>query len=282
MWGRLAVLCLIVAVIPSGFSVHAAEAEGPVHVESGYRVGPGDLLKVEAFQHSEVSGEFPVEESGVMTFPLLDSVEVAGLTVVEVARLLEELLEKDFYVDVQLQVEVKDYRSQPVTVLGEVGRPGTYYLEGRTTLLQILSEAGGVRESAGPTVELRRINGASTPEEQKVLTFSTSKLATGEEGGEVEVRVGDVISVSSKQLYFITGEVARPGQYEIARGLTLMQAISQAGGQGKFASQSVELHREIDGQKEILDFDLARIRKGKDADPPIRAGDVIIIRRRFF
>ncbi len=61
-----------------------------------------------------------------------------------------------------------------------------------------------------------------------------------------------------------------------------MQAISQAGGQGKFASQIVELHREMGGEKEILTFDLSHIRKGRATDPPVESGDVLIVRRRFF
>ena len=81
---------------------------------------------------------------------------------------------------------------------------------------------------------------------------------------------------------FVTGEVASPGQYEMSRGITLMQAITQAGGLGKFASQAIEVHREVEGEKTILDFDLSHIRKGKIPDPPIKPGDVVIVRRRFF
>lgn len=247
-----------------------------------YRVGVGDVLAVEAFTHDEITGEFTVEGNGAITFPLLGSVEVAGRTTSQVARVLEELLEKDYYVDVQLQVEVTDYRSQPVTVLGEVQRPGTFYLRGRTTVTQLLAEAGGLKASAGATVDLRRIELMDGEPHQQVVTFSTQKLVTGEEGADVEVSPGDVLSVSAKKLYFIHGEVARPGQYEISSGMTLMQSISQAGGLGKFASQVVELHRERGDEKEILTFDLSHIRKGKASDPPITSGDVIIVRRRFF
>jgi polysaccharide export outer membrane protein len=247
-----------------------------------YRVGVGDVLEVESFDHEEISGEFPVEETGEITYPLLGSVPVVGRTTSDIARLLEELLERDYYVDVQLQVEVQQYRSQPVTVLGEVGRPGTYYLTGRTTLTQLLSEAGGLRGSAGSVLELRRTELVDNQPVQRVYTFSTAKLLTGEEGGSVEVIQGDVLSVSAKQLYFITGEVARPGQYEISRGMTLLQALSQAGGQTKFASQEIEVHRESGGESAILNFELSQIRKGKIADPAIESGDVIIIRRRFF
>ncbi len=250
--------------------------------DSSYRVGPGDLLDVDAYTHTEISGSFPVEGTGEVTFPLLGEVTVAGKTTAEVSQLLEQLLEKDFYVDVQLTVVVKEYHSQPVTVVGEVKSPGTYYLRGSTTLTQILSEAGGLHQGAGPELELRRVIFTASGETQEVHTFSIDEILGSGEGSQVELRPGDVIKVSAKQVYFITGEVAKPGQYESGRGLTLMQALSQAGGLGKFASQTIEVHRETEGAKEILTYDLAHIRKGKVDDPPIHQNDVVIVRRRFF
>jgi polysaccharide export outer membrane protein len=250
-----------------------------------YRVGPGDVLEVEAFDEEEISGEFLVEPTGKITFPLLGSVPVAGKTPAEVVDTIEELLERDFYVDVQLKVKVAVYASQPVTVLGEVEEPGTYYLEKRTSLTEILARAGGLKSSAGAALELRRTardDPDSTEGPPEPIVLSTAQLVTGEIGRDVYLHPGDVIFVSPKKLFFITGEVARPGQYEISAGLTLMQAISQAGGVGKFASQSIEVHRFQDGQRKMLDFDLSQIRKGKTADPEILASDVVYVKRRFF
>lgn len=259
----------------------AAQQKPP---ESGeYRVGIGDVIDVAVFQEDEISGEFPVESSGAITYPLLGTVFVAGMTVPEVTNLLEKLLEKDYYVDVQLKVGVEVFASQPVTLLGEVNKPGTFYLEGRTTLADLLSKAGGLKSSAGPVLELRR---TVRPEGEEAfpepMVFETSKLLTGEAGRDVYLQAGDVLFVSPKKIYFITGEVARPGQYEISLGMTLMQALSQAGGVGKFASQVIEVHREVDGEKKILSFDLSHIRKGRLADPAVVAGDVIFVKRRFF
>lgn len=266
-------------VVACAISVGAQEVDS---VSSDYRIGAGDMLRIDAYGNDEISGEFLVETTGNIAFPLLGSVEVQGHTASEVSKNLEQLLEKDYYVDVQLQVEVAGFQSQPVTLMGEVGRPGTYYLRGRTTITQLLADAGGLSANCGPTLELRReevVDGTVVP---KMMTFSTVKLRTGEDGRDVEVLSGDVVSVSAKELYFITGEVARPGQYEISQGMTLMQALSQAGGQSKFASQTVELHRETGGAKEITTYDLAHIRKGKVADPRVESGDVLIVRRRFF
>ncbi len=249
----------------------------------GYRVGVNDVIGVVSFQHEEISGEFPVEEDGAVTYPFLGRIGVLGKSTGEIAVTLEELLEKDYYVDVQIQVEVREYRSQPVTVFGEVAKPGTYYLEGPTTLTQLMSRAGGLRPTVGPTIELGRVVVVDGENQQREWTIPTNDILTGGENGEIEVRSGDVISVSQKKQFFITGEISRPGQYEISYGLTLMQAISQAGGLGKFASQVVELHRERDGEsKEILEFDIAKIRKGQAEDPSVEAGDVIFAKRRFF
>ena len=242
----------------------------------GYRIGAGDVIEVTAFQHEELCGSFQVSEEGVITYPLIGQIEAVGRTVADISSELERLLEKDFFVDVQLSVEVREHRSQPVVVLGEVRRPGTVFLSGKTMLTDIISEAGGLAVGAGPEIELRRMGAG------EVLVFSTEKVRTGEEGRDIEVRVGDVISVSSKQLFFITGEISSPGQYEISQGLTLMRAVSQAGGYSKFASRIIEIHRVVGGEKTIETHDLGDIRKGKADDPVIMADDVLIVRRRFF
>ena len=259
-----------------------AFAQGMTPEDGGYKLGVGDVIEVEAYQEEEISGKFTVSATGAVTFPLLGSVVVAGKTPAEVADFLESLLEKDYYVDVQLKVDVAVFASQPVTLLGEVQNPGTYYLEGRMTLTELLAKAGGLRPSAGPVLELRRtarVEGEGAP---PPMDFPTAKLLTGEVGRDVVLQAGDVLFVSAKKIFFISGEVARPGQYEISLGLTLMQAISQAGGVGKFASQAIEIHRDVEGEKQILSFDLSQIRKGRAADAAVLPGDVIFVKKRFF
>jgi polysaccharide export outer membrane protein len=261
MIGRLAWAALVtVAVLGT-----AAAQDAPQAAVDQYVLGAGDVLLVEAFDEEEISGRFTVEPTGAITFPLLGQVPVAGKTTAEVVALLERLLERDFYVDVQLKAEVSVFASQPVTLLGEIQSPGTYYLEGRTSLTELLAQAGGLKPTAGAVLELRRtaIQGDQGP--PPPMTFSTARLMSGEVGREILVQAGDVIFVSPKKLFFMTGEVSRPGQYEISEGLTLMQAISQAGGVGKFASQSIEIHRMEGGERTIREFD-----------------DVVYVKRRFF
>ncbi len=259
-----------------------AFAQGVTPEDGGYRLGVGDVIEVEAYQEEEISGRFTVNAAGAVTYPLLGSVAVAGKTPAEVVDLLESLLEKDYYVDVQLKIAVAVFASQPVTLLGQVQNPGTYYLEGRMTLTELLAKAGGLKPTAGPVLELRRTARGDGEGAPPPMDFPTSKLLTGEVGRDVILQAGDVLFVSAKKIFFISGEVARPGQYEISLGLTLMQAISQAGGVGKFASQAIEVHRDVDGEKQILSFDLSQIRKGRMGDPAVLPGDVIFVKRRFF
>jgi polysaccharide export outer membrane protein len=272
----------LAAVMCAVSSFGLAAAQQPTPTDDSYRVGTGDVLTVEAFGRDEISGSFRVEPSGAITFPLLGSVPVAGRSPSEVAILLEELLEKDYYVDVQLKVEVELFGSQPVTLLGEVQSPGTYFLEGRTSLTDLLARAGGIKSTAGPVLELRRVTRVGDEGPPEPMTFAVADILSGEAGRDVFLEAGDVLSVPARKLYFITGEVARPGQYEISLGMTLMQAISQAGGAAKFASQEIEVHRIAGAEKEILTFDLSQIRKGREDDPPIVAGDVIYVKKRFF
>ncbi len=279
MWMRLllrtvpiAAMCLPVLT----FAQDTAPGDG------GYKLGVGDVIEVVAYLEEEISGEFTINALGAIAFPLVGTVAVAGKTPAEVGDLLESLLEKDYYVDVQIKIDVAVFASQPVTLLGEVQNPGTYYLEGRMTLTELLADAGGLKPSAGPVLELRRTARGDGEGAPPPMDFPTAKLLTGEVGRDVVLQVGDVIFVSAKKIFFISGEVARPGQYEISLGLTLMQAISQAGGVDKFASQAIEIHRDEGGEKQILSFDLSQIRKGRMADPAILPGDVIFVKRRFF
>jgi polysaccharide export outer membrane protein len=277
-------LCLAVAVALTSPVALLADQEVPDDPSrsTAYTIGAGDVLRVEAFTHDEISGSFAVEVDGEISFPLLGRVRVEGSTTSEIGRRLEALLEKDYYVDVQLQVEVEEFRSQPVTVLGEVARPGTFYLEGQTSLHAILAEAGGIKTTAGSSIELRRLQSEPDDGTPVVRVFPTEGVRSGEVGRDVVLQPGDVVSVSAKQQYFITGEISQPGQYDLSPGMTLMQAISQSGGLGKFASQTIEIHRGGNGEKEIMTFDLSHIRKGRNPDPTIEAGDVLIVRRRFF
>ncbi len=108
-----------------------------------YRVGIGDVLEVIVFGNDDLSRTTTVQTNGALTLPLLGEVVVVELTVAEVKRKLTALLARDYLVDPQVEVKVREYQSRFVTVLGEVNAPGRKALRGRTRLIDVLVDAGG-------------------------------------------------------------------------------------------------------------------------------------------
>ena len=119
-----------------------------------YTIGPRDVLSIAVWGHGDLSREYAVAPDGVVSFPLVGAVQAGGLTVTQLALRLTELLEKDYLVNPQVIVSVKEYLSRKVHVLGEAERPGLFYLSGPTTVLDILSKAGGLSRTAGTHVLL--------------------------------------------------------------------------------------------------------------------------------
>ncbi|MEM1113383.1 MAG: polysaccharide biosynthesis/export family protein [Pseudomonadota bacterium] len=139
--------------------------------EDDYRIGPADELEIEVFQVDELSGVEKVNSRGYIRMPLLGPVKVAGLTTEQAEDLLADLYGVDYLQDPQVNIDIADYASQQVTLLGAVDEPGVYPLKGRTTLLQALALAGGTERLA---------------DEEEIVVFRTN------DGGEV---VGYIVNL---------------------------------------------------------------------------------------
>ncbi len=126
---------------------------------SDYQVGPGDVLEVLVYGNDDLSRIPTVQTNGAIVMPLLGEVQVAGLTVAEIQRKLTNLLAKDYLVNPQVEVKVKDYQSQFVSVVGEVNAPGRQPLRGRTRLIDALIEAKGFTQRASGEVTITRGDG---------------------------------------------------------------------------------------------------------------------------
>jgi polysaccharide export outer membrane protein len=250
-----------------------------------YRVGPGDVLDIAVLGNADLSRTATVQPSGSITFPLLNEVPVAGLTVSEVQRRMTALLIKDFLVDPHVEVKVKEFQSQFVIVLGEINTPGRKVLRGGSRLVDILVEAGGFTPRASGEIVITRTDGAFEGG-SKVLHMRLGGAFSAQDyvGLEMSLRNGDVITAPARQYVTVEGEVQRPGRYAIEGDLTVTGAISTAGGLTRFGSSDVKLRR-IEagtGKVTITKVDLKDIRKGKHPDPPVAPNDVITIPRRLF
>jgi polysaccharide biosynthesis/export protein len=250
-----------------------------------YRVGSGDVLEVIVLGNEDLSRMSTVQTGGTVTLPLLGEVPVAGLTVPEIKDKLTALLGRDYLVRPQVEVTVKDYQSQFVTVLGEVVTPGRKALRGRTRLVDVLVDAGGFGPRASGEVTVTRMEGTfEDGTRTRTLRFIAGSLtAEAQNGLETTLRHGDIVSAAPKHYVTVEGEVTRPGRFLLEGDLTVSGAVSLAGGLTRFGSNGVKLRRldPVTGKTTMIEIDLKGVRKGEDPDPRLQPNDVVMVSRRL-
>ena len=186
LWLVLALLASLACVEPDHSLIPPAQ---PVEVTSGLTAG--DTFEVRVFDEEELGGTFQVQEDGTIVFPLLGEVQVSGMTQAEVAAKLEAALAEGYLRDPHVTVVLTERENLEVSVLGQVQRPGTFpYIE-KLTLVQAISEAGGLNELAhARRVKLTR-KGPSG-----VGTYDVSvKAITEGRAEDILLQPGDIIFV---------------------------------------------------------------------------------------
>ncbi len=254
---------------------------------SEYQVGPGDVLEVTVYDNPELSRIPTVQTNGAITYPLLGEIQVAGLTVSEVQRKITNLLAKDYLVNPQVEVKVREYQSQFVSVVGELNAPGRKPLRGRTRLIDVLTEAGGFTPRASGEVLITRTEGTfEGGRKTLVVRLSASAAPTLQDTVNLELPLhnGDIITASPKYYVTVDGEVNKPGRYAIESDLTVTGAVSLAGGLTRFGSNTVKVKRTDaqSGKTSLLEVDLKDVRNGKQPDLPLLPNDVLSVSRRIF
>jgi polysaccharide export outer membrane protein len=262
-------------------------------------VGAGDVLDVTVLDQPDVSRSTTVQPDGRFTMPLLGDVEVAGKTLAEIQTLITEKLSRDFLVNPQVEVRVRQFASQFALVLGEVMVPGRRALRGNTRLIDLLIESGGFRPNASGDILVQRTEG-TFPNGEKSVRFrlgnSAGMTAADQANAELPLRNGDVITVSPKFYVVVDGEVVRPGRVLIESNLTLLGVIAESGGLAKFGSSNVRIIRKKAEGVDLRDFepcdgaaldvcrvvDINDIRKGKVQDIVLAANDKVVVSRRRF
>jgi polysaccharide export outer membrane protein len=284
--GSFAPLALGLALAQAPAAQLPPPAPPVLEVAPEYHVGPGDVLEVVVFGNEDLSRSPTVQTDGTISLPLLGEVPVAGLTIGELQRKLTTLLARDFLVNPQVEVKVKEYQSQYVTVLGEVNTPGRKPLRGRTRLVDVLVEAGGLTPRASGEVVVTRAEGGFDGGGDTLRLMLQRSAPTPQDriNLEVALRHGDVVTASPKYYVTVEGEVSRPGRYVLENDLTVSGAISTAGGLTRFGSSDVKVRR-VDpqsGTTRIMEVSLKAVRNGKQPDLALLPNDVISVSRRLF
>ncbi len=187
--------------IPDG----ADKGSGFLLSEAGYVIGPADELEIEIFQVDELSGVEKVNSRGFIRMPLIGNVQVAGLTPEQAEDLIAQLYEVDYLQDPQVNIDISDYASQQVTLMGAVEKPGIYPLKGHTTLLEALAMAGGTNRLA---------------DEEEIIVFRT--LGPGEVVGYV-VNLEEIIAGEKRDPEVIGNDrivIAESGAKSFIKGIT--------------------------------------------------------------
>ena len=252
-----------------------------------YKIGPKDLLEIKVFELPELNQMVRVSEDGTITVPLLGQVKIEGLTKDDVETKIGRLLEEKYLKKARVSVFIKEYQSKLVAVIGAVQNPGMYELVGRLTLLQLVSKAGGIKENASDELfVLREKEGNNTTQ---IVIDLEDLLINGNPQLNILLQPNDVINIPVDKIIFVYvfGEVRNPGKLEVkmSKGITLLQAIAQAGGLTDAAKKSgVTINRkdEKTGRETKIKVNLGEIIKGRKPDVDLHEGDVVIIAESFW
>ena len=281
--------------------VHAAAQQPAVtatQTVSGYVLGPDDEIMIRGIEAPEISDKpdkpVLIGTNGNITLPLIGRVKAGGLTVEQLEAELNTRF-KEFIQEPQISVTVTEFRSQPVSVFGAVTKPGVVQLRGRQTLYEVLSMAGGPRDTAGSilTVTRPRQSGEIPLPGAKVDPtgqFSSVELNVQEilEGknpaANIEIKPNDIISVSeaSSNMIYVVGDVQHAGAFTLGgqRNVSVLRALSLAGGLGRTAkSDKARIVHEVPGEPKLREVavNIQQILSGKAKDVELGPDDVLVV-----
>jgi polysaccharide export outer membrane protein len=255
----------------------------PASPSEAYIIGSQDNLAITVVDEAELTGKYRVDSDGSLTFPYLGRVQASGLTLEELQTTLVTQLKAGYLRNPQIRVEVDQYKSRNVYVIGEVRSPGKVTMSGVTmTLLEALALAGSPTPQASDSVIVvhpskRPSAGGPTPAadaDGERITVNRKDLELGRAGLDVVLQDGDLINVPAAQHFYISGFVRNPGTYILTPGMTVDQAIALAGGLNERGSdRRISVKRVVNG----------RVREvGITLDDKVQANDTINIPSRFF
>jgi polysaccharide export outer membrane protein len=237
------------------------------------QLGAGDSVSIQVFGQPDVTNVY-VGDDGTISVPLVGNIPVAGLSPVQAAaKVAKALKDGRYFIDPHVTILVTQPHSQLVSVLGEVQNSGRYPINPRTTIVDLLAQAGGVRETASDVGYVLRSddNGhvSRYPIKLDGLTDIKDALPTPTLLG------GDSLVVPRAERYYVYGEVTTPGTYRIEQGMTVIQAIARAGGINERGSERrIQLKRlGKNGQYQLL-----HPKPGE----PIQSDDIILVKESIF
>ena len=250
-------------------------AASPVRAQQQYLISPGDILKISVFKNPDLSLDARVSEAGTLSYPLIGSVQVGGITLPAAEKKIGDLLrEGGFVLNPQVNILITTALGGLVSVIGEVNTPGRYAIETAGGHLSgMLAVAGGIGPTGSDNVIVTGTRGGK-PFRREIDIVAMS-LGIGNNSEDIALAGGDTIFVNRAPLFYIYGQVQKPGQVRLERAMTVMQALAAGGGvTGKGTSRGIVRHRR-DASGKVKEESVS-------LDEDIRDQDVIYVKESLF
>jgi len=262
----------------------------PNSPDERYRIGYQDTLDIQVFRHPELNKRVSVDTNGTIQLFRLDSPLIAVCkTESELAGDIAKAYEKDYLRNPEVNVIAVEQKSQSVSVIGAVEKPGSFFINRRVHLLELLAFAGGPKTSeAGTRLLVARTGSRSNcqtgdnpikdNDTVELMDFKIRDVQAGKE--TLWMQPGDVVSVMDADVVYIYGNVNRQGAVKIKEPLTLTQALVLAEGlKSATKKDHIRVLRGKPGStdREEIVFDLTQIDKGKAKDPYLEPNDIIAV-----
>jgi polysaccharide export outer membrane protein len=241
--------------------------------EGEYLLGDGDTVNITVYGHQDLTVVARISPEGTISYPLLEEVKIGGLTPQAAGRKIARMLkEGGFIKSPQVSLSVQDYSSQQIHIIGQIGNPGNYPLEGESNVVDMIARAGGVQDDAADVIFVIKKGADGKPVRHEIDLL---RFYDGDMTQNIQVTRGDTILVPKMDTFFIHGEVKRSGEYRLERGMTVVQALSVGGGlndRGSLKGMKVT-RRLADGDTEKVKVELNDL---------LKPGDVLYVKERLF
>jgi polysaccharide export outer membrane protein len=260
---------------------------------TNYILGPEDQVTVRIFAADDIPDKpSTIANDGTVTLPMIGQVKAAGMTVEQFQQELTSAYKK-YFKDPQVTVTVSDYRSQPVSVAGNVTTPGVVQLRGQRNLMEVISQAGGLRADAGDTATITRnlsegaipVSGAFTDPSGKfsVAHINIRNVMSGKDPEDnIMIKPHDVVTIPRARMVYVLGNVTKPGGYVMTDNdsMSLTQAIALAGGwdhTAKLKDAKVLRASATGGEREQIPANVKAIMENKAPDVQLHPDDILYI-----
>lgn len=267
-------------------------APAKISYDAEYILGPGDQIRIWALGAEEISDKpMRIDPSGNLDLPLVGRIRASGLSVDQLRAELVNKLKADIREPI-VSVDILEYGSQPVSIIGAVGEPGIHQLQGRRTLAEVLSLAGGTRPDAGSRIKVtRQLEWGAIPVEGSQLDPSgkfyvaevnlKDFLSASKPENNILIFPHDVIAVPQSELVYVVGAVNRAGGFPLndRESVSTLQAVALAEGLGPLnAAQNSKILRVMpSGERREIEVDLKKILAGKTTDVALEPNDILFV-----